>query len=162
MFGSKFDKNANLTLALARGTIPTVKEKNLADAITHKLLSSFKAEVGIIKNTQSTGSAVGITKSTINMEQLVTMMESGYTIKITPKMIFSIFAALAEGQQAGDDLGAEFESRGKRFFRVPPRKVLSAVLGDKRINKLIQKEWRKGLQNTFKRMGAKNGEWRDR
>ena len=158
----KFDKNASLTLALSKGTIPTLKEKNLADAITHKLINSFRAEVGIIKNSQSTGSAVGVKKSTINMEKLVTLMESGYTIRITPKMIFAIFAALSEREQAGDDSGEDFETRGKRFFRVPPRKILTAVLTDRRIDKMIQKEWRIALEKTFKRMGAKDGEWRDR
>ena len=165
---SNFEPNSELTLALTRGNKPLLKEKNLFDAIGKKIFNSFTAEVGIVSKRQSTG---GVTNQTIQMKKLVELMEDGYIITITQKMIAAINARLQESRTKSGKLtkkaaaGLAVLSGGSgKTFSVVSRPIFSKVFKDDapRINRIMQANWRKALEGTFKMQGAKDGEHRDR
>lgn len=169
-----FDPNAPLTLALERGTIPLLKQKNLDNAIAYKLESSFKAVIGLIQAGQSTGSRAGLMKgaNTITLEKLVELMETGYTITVTPKMIQAILSELnskttksgrltKSAQRSISSFGSA-EGTGSKTFRVPPRKVFSSVFTDPAVEMQLRENWKEAIERGWKRMGAKDGEHKDR
>ena len=83
-----------MTSALRRNEKPLLDQKNLFDAIDSVLRSSFEIEVGIVRNTGSTGSKFGNAKSQLNMKDLVELMEEGYVITVTDKMKKAVAATL--------------------------------------------------------------------
>ena len=174
-----FEPNKPLTLALAKGTIPLLKSKNLWDAIEYKLHSSFTAEIGIIRNTRSTG---GVTGKTIDMYKLVELMHTGYVIKVTPRMIAAIMAALnsqrtkrgrltARARQMIKQIETErkekLPSRGgigskRGVWRVKARPYMLTALIDTEVEKMVRQNYREALERAFKNQGAKGGDYRDR
>lgn len=165
-----FEESSQLTLALSKGTIPLLKEKNLLDAMSFELTNSFRSEVGFIKNKQSTG---GVTGDTIGMQKLVELMESGYTITITPKMIAAIMAALRESRTKKGNLTGKARKAlkaieagegggGKRTWRVPPRKFMTEVLEDKQLAKEIRQNWSVALERVWKKQGVTGGEEKEK
>lgn len=158
--GSEFEKNATLTLLLKRSDIPLIGDMNLIRAIDFKLRSSFESEVGIISNKKSTG---GITKQTIGMQKLAALMETGYTIKVTKKMLMAIMASLSEkqsGLSSGQKKGAQQASnvlggaKANSTFRVPPRPFLTKTFEDPQVHAKMQRIWNITLSNIFKKLGA--------
>lgn len=170
----EYEENSPLTLLTSRGTIPLLKEKNLVDAIAHQLKDSFRSEVGIIKNAQSTGSRFGEKPgaSTIEMKKLVELMETGYTIRITQKMIAALIATLESQktkrgkvkkrqQETLDKIGENSGRRGGTW-RVPPRRVFTSVWERRDIREGVIQIWREALEDMWKAQGAKGGEHKDR
>ena len=159
----RYEANSPLTLALNPGKdIPLFKEGNLFNAIEFKLKTSFQAEVGVIRNSNTTG---GVTGQNIQMYKLVEMMHEGYTITVTPAMRRAIMAALNEKGQL-DTLSTESNASeaptGNTTYFVPPRKFLTDIWEDPKIDKVLQQNWREGLEQFFKWQGAQDGEHRDR
>lgn len=165
-----FQENAPLTLALSRNTTPLLKEKNLLDAMSFKLRNSFVSEVGWIKNAQSTG---GVTGQTIEMKKLIELMETGYVIKVTPKMVAAMMAALNNRRtkkgsltgRAKKALRAINSTRGGggiKNFRVPPRKFVSEVFEDPKIIQQINDNWNKALERAWLKQGALGGEHKNK
>ena len=156
MRNKTFKKNSPLTLALKQSKNPLINERNLFDAIRHKLKNSFEAEVGIIRNQNSTG---GFGGKTIPMQKLVELMERGYTIKVTPKMKQAIAIKLKglNIPQAEDS-----NSDGNTTYFVPPRPLFSTVFKDSRVSLEIQKRYSLGLEKAFLRMGAQGGDHRNK
>lgn len=165
-----FEENSPLTLALARNTIPLLKEKNMLDALSFQLRSSFVSEVGFIKNAQSTG---GTTGNTIEMKKLVELMHTGYVIKVTPKMIAAIMAALnnrktkrgnltGRARKALHAIGENEGGGGVKQFRVPPRPFMIQVFEDPRLIAEIKANWNEALQRAWLKQGALGGEHKNR
>lgn len=166
----EFQKNTPLTLALSKGVIPLLKEKNLLDAMSFELRSSFESEVGFLSKKESTG---GVTGQTRDIQKVVELMHTGYTITVTPKMIAAIMASLRNRKTKKGNLsgGAKkalkaFEDTegggGRRVFRVAPRPFMKTVLTDPKLRRQIQQNWREALEKVWKIQGAKGGEHRDR
>lgn len=166
----KYAENQPLTLALSKRTIPLLKEKNMLDAMSFELANSFRAEVGFIKNKQSTG---GVTGNTIEMQKLVELMESGYTITVTPKMVAAIMAALrtkrtkkgnltGKARKALKAIEAGEGGGGKRTWRVPPRKFMTEVLEDKQLAKQIRQNWSEALERVWKKQGVTGGDEKEK
>lgn len=159
--GKQFGKNAKLTLALKRSNRPLVDELNLRDAINFQLLDSFKAEIGVVDRRLSTGSKAGKNKTLLEMEHLVKLMESGYTITVTKAMIVALMMRLDSEQTPGGkrkqglNAIAKNAGSGKTSWRVPPRKVLSSMWARKDIQEQVRQNWREALAKTFKDQGAK-------
>lgn len=160
MRGREFEKNSALTLLLKRSDIPLIGDMNLLRAIDFKLRGSFKSEVGIISNKKSTG---GITKQTIGMQKLAALMETGYTIKVTKKMLMAIMASLNEKQSelsSGQKKGAQQASnvlgraKANSTFRVPPRPFLTQTFDDPSVQAKLQEVWRQALEQIFRKLGA--------
>ena len=170
----EFGENSPLTLLVERGTLPLVKQKNLMDAIAHKLNSAFSAEVGMIKNAQTTGSRFGQKPgaSTIGMKKLIELMENGYIITITPKMIAALIATLeAQKTKRGkvkkkqaQALAKIGENAGRRggVWRVPPRRIFSSVWERQDVKGEVIHIWRESLEAMWKAQGAKDGEHKDK
>lgn len=165
-----FEENTPLTLALSKGVIPLLKEKNMLDAMSFQLRNSFQAEVGFIKNKQSTGGATG---STIGMKRLVELMHTGYTITVTPQMIAAIMASLrnrktkrgnltGKARKALNAIESSSGGGGKRTFRVPPRKFMEETFEDKNLVDEIKANWNEALERVWKKQGAKGGEHKNR
>ncbi len=161
-----FAQNSPLTLALSKGSKALLKEKNLLDALSFKLSSSFRSEVGFFANAQSTG---GTTGQTIQMQKLVELMESGYTITVTPKMIMAIMASLnnvrtkkgnltGRARKAIKAIQAGEGGGGKRTWRVPPRKFMTEVLTDSVLSKQIRQNWSEALEKVWRLQGVTGGE----
>ena len=158
--GRNFAENKPLTLALAKGTLPLLKSKNLWDAIEYKLNTAFQAEIGIIRNTQSTG---GVTGDTRSMYKIAELMHTGYTIKVTPKMITAILAALsnmktksgrttAKARSMIKQINTErkFKLPGKRSkiagnWRVRPRPYMERVMSSPDVYMEVRKNWKEAL-----------------
>lgn len=166
----KFKENAPMTLALKRSTKTLIDQRNLWGAIDHALKSSFESEVGIIQEKASTGSKFGKTKSQLKIKHLVELMESGYTIKVTEKMKKAIAATLSADKTKTGKVTARSrvaldrlsQINGVKNFVVPPRPIFSSVWEDPSIEKVLQANWRKALEVTFKKQGAKGGEEKDK
>ena len=165
-----FQENQPLTLALARNTIPLLKEKNMLDALSFQLRNSFVSEVGFIKNAQSTG---GVTGATIEMKKLVELMESGYVIKVTPKMIAAMMAALNSRRtkkgnltgRARKALRAIDSTRGGggiKNFRVAPRPFMTQVFQELILIREIKANWNEALERVWEKQGALGGEHRNK
>jgi len=164
-----YTANAQLTLALKKGDIPLLDEKNLFDAITYQLQSSFNAEIGIF-NAQSSG---GVSSGPVPMRKLTELMHTGYTITVTPAMRAAIMAALM-GQRnkktkrltgrakASLKHMAKQSGSGNKTFRVPPRPFLTAVWQRPDMQKMIQRNWREALEQAFLEAGAKDGDHRNK
>ena len=154
-FPLPFTSDSPLTIALNSGKdIPLYKEGNLFKAIQFKLNNSFKAEVGIIKNSNSTG---GVDGNTIEMQKLVELMHTGYNIRVTTAMRRAIMAKLNE-------LGVENNSGVQKpkveIWHVPPRPFLTDIWNNPKTEKILKKNWIEALEIFFKRQGAKDGEHR--
>lgn len=165
----KFVENRPLTLALSKGTKVLLKEKNMLDALSFKLKSSFESEVGYIKDSQTTG---GVTGKAGSMLKVVELIHEGYVIKVTPKMVAAIMAALREKKTKKGNLKKSskaglkaFEATrkgGTKTWRVPPRKFMEETFKKPELAKMINQGWREALERTFKRLGAIGGEHKDR
>ena len=164
----RYEENGPLTLALTRNSIPLLKEKNLVDAIAYRLDSALQAEIGIIGTHESTG---GVTRKTYDLVKVATLLHEGYLIKITPKMVAAIMAALRYAKAlkhrgASRALGAIEKNEGSTGFtagvwRVPPRPFMTQVLERPDIEERIRKTWREALEIIYQKMGAKDGEHKD-
>jgi len=167
----EFAENASMTLALKRSNKALIDNRNLWNAIDHKLKSSFESEVGILENRASTGSKFGKAKSQMNIKHLVELIESGYTIKVTEKMRKALMASLNEDRTKSGKLKEKSRvalQRAKSAFAgggtwvVPPRPLFTKVWDDPTINDVIQENWKRALEGAFKAQGAKDGEHKDR
>ena len=147
----KFSSNSPLTLALKKSNLPLLNEKNLFDAIDFKLQSSFEAEVGLIAEKTSTG---GVTGKSIPMSQLIQLMESGFTITVTPDMRAAIAIELRK-LGVKDNIDGFASGEGKKTWVVPPRPFLSVVFDNPAINVTLGENWRQAIVGLFKKQGAK-------
>lgn len=165
----KYTANAQLTLALKKGSIPLLDEKNLFDAITYQLENSFYAEVGVFSGRESSG---GVKSSPIDMQHLTELLHTGYVIRVTPKMRAAIMAALMEKRNAKQRLTRKAKSAlrsmasrtgsGAQTYRVPPRKFLTDVWERQDIQNMIRQNWRDALEQALLEAGAKDGENKDK
>lgn len=159
--GKNFEKNAKLTRALKSSNRPMVDELNLRNAINFQLVSSFQAEVGVIDGSRvlSTGSKGKGHKTLLDMQKLVEMMEKGYTITVTPKMRAALMMALrSESTPAGKRataLKGIVAGSAQATYRVPPRKVLTAVWSRPDVQAQLRRNWRDALKRAFDKQGAK-------
>ena len=160
----EFDSNSELTLAMKNSDLPLLNQRNLWKAIDYKLLNSFTSEIGIIADKGSTGSQFGHAKSQINLKLLVELMEEGYTITVTEKMKKAIAIALSETESKSTT--ASSRTKGMKTgssYVVPPRKVFTTVWDEGgNVDKVLQQNWRKALEDMWKFRGAKDGEEKDR
>lgn len=166
-----FSENASMTLNFKRSNKPLIDQRNLWNAIDHKLKNSFESEVGVLTKSASTGSKFGQTKKSIGMQKVVELMEEGYTITVTDKMRKALIASLNSDRTKSGKLKKRSRvalERAKSAFAgggtwvVPPRPLLSKVFDDPNVHSVIQYYWRKALEETFRSSGAKNGEHKDR
>lgn len=149
----RFTKNTELTIALSGGDIPLLKEKNLFDAINYELKSAWEAEAGLIRNRKSTG---GVASKPKGLAKIAKLIETGYTIQVTPKMRAAIMAAL---RKKGHPIIENIDSGGsgqkaKNVWRVPPRKFLSIVFKNHLIRKKVVRNWRDAVNKALKVSGA--------
>jgi hypothetical protein len=161
----EFDSNSELTLAMKNSDLPLLNQRNLWNAIDFKMKSAFEVEVGIIKKAGSTGSQFGKAKSQISMETLVELMEEGYDITVTDKMKKAIAIALSKKEGKGSSTKKRSVSSMKTgsTLTVPSRKVFSKVFEeDPTIDRVLQENWRKAIEDMWKKRGAKDGEHRDK
>lgn len=167
-----YHPNSEMTLALKRTSIPLLDQKNLFDAITHKMLNSFSAEVGFFKG-QSTG---GVTGKNIDMQKLVTLMHEGYTIEVTNKMRRALIGALRnqqtkKGRLTGrarkmlkemEDAADRAPGQAKQFYKVQKRPFMIAVFRSKKVDRELAKIWEGGMGELWKLQGATGGEHKNR
>jgi hypothetical protein len=124
----------------------------------------------------------GVTGKTINMYKLVELMHTGYVIKVTPKMITAIMAALnnqrtkkgrltARARQMIKQIETEkkFKEPGKRsigkdrgVWRVPPRPYMTQVMMKPEIDRTVRQNWREAIERALKAQGAKGGDHKDK
>ncbi len=161
--GRRFTPNSPLTLALSRGDIPLLKEKNLFDALGFALKNSFESEVGVMKGRKTTG---GVASPPHDMQKVALLLHEGYTIDVTPQVRAAIIHALRErgGRKAKSALRAfdQNTGQGKAKFRVRPRKFLSSVFKNPSNQEKVKRIWREALETAFQKAGAKDGDQRDR
>lgn len=151
----KYQENSPLTIALNSGKdIPLYKEGNLFKAIQFKLNNSFKAEVGIIKNSNTTG---GVDGNIIEMQKLAELMHTGYNIRVTTAMRRAIMAKLNE---IGVENNSGVQKPKVEIWHVPPRPFLTDIWDNPKTEKFLKKNWIEALEKFFKRQGAKDGEHR--
>ena len=159
----RYTSNSPLTLALTRGDIPLLKEKNLFDALGFELKNSFESEVGVMKGRKSTG---GVASPPHDLQKIALLLHEGYTIDVTPEVRAAIFHALRErgGRRAKSALRAidQNEGQGVRKYRVRPRKFLSSVFKNPSNQEKVKRIWREAMETAFRRAGAKDGDHRDR
>ena len=159
----RYSPNSPLTLALTKGDIPLLKEKNLFDALGFEIKSSFEAEVGVMPGRKTTG---GVASPPHDMQKVVLKLHEGYMIDVTPQMRAAIIHALRErgGARAKTALQA-FENnrgRGKTKYRVKPRKFLSSIFKNPSNQEKVKRIWQEALEAAFKKAGAKDGDEKDR
>jgi len=157
-----FTANRPLTIALAkasgkrRTTIPLLKEKNLVDAISFELKTAFHSEVGLVKNTKTTG---GVFSSPHSMKKVAFNLHEGYTIDVTDAMKAAIAIALREigDRRALSSLKTMEKNtgKGKTVWRVPPRKFFSIVFRNRFNQKVVQKNWRIAIANALSKSSGK-------
>jgi hypothetical protein len=159
----RFTANAPLTLALSRGNLPLLKEKNLFDAIGFTLKTSFEAEVGLTERKLSTG---GVKSRPTALEKIVLLLHDGFTIDVTDDMRAAIMAALrkSKGRKAksAQKQASERSGRGRTVWRVPPRKFLTTVFRNLAIQERLRRRWREAVEAAFLKAGAKGGDHKDR
>ena len=152
-------KNAPLTLALNRGELTLLKEKNLFDALGFNLKDAFEAEVGILKGKKSTGGASG--KST-DLQAIVFRLHKGFEIDVTPEVRAAIIFGLRQSRSDSSKEALEkFDSntgKGKSKFVVKPIKFLSAVFKNEANRQVVVRIYKKALETAFKKAGAKGGD----
>lgn len=151
----KYTKNSPITIALGKGSIALLKEKNLIDALGFELSSSFKSEVGFIKNAKTTG---GIHSPPHNMQKVVLLLHEGYTIDVTPEMRAAIFMGLREvGTRRANALLKRANKKAKsnpggakETWRVPPRRFLTSVFKNRGIQNTVKKNWAIAVDNAYR------------
>lgn len=159
----EFDSNSELTLAMKNSDLPLLNQRNLWKAIDFKLQGAMMSEIGIIQDAGSTGSQFGRAKSQINLKDLVELMEEGYEITVTEKMKKAIAIALNKDKpRSGTKKRSASSLKVGSTYTVPSRKVFSKVWDDPSIDKVLQANYRKALEDMWKRRGAKNGEHKDK
>ena len=168
---NEYEDNSEMTLALKGSDKPLIDKTNLWKAIDQVIYDSFRAEVGIIRNAGSTGSKLGKAKSAINIKDLVELMESGYTIKVTEKMRRAIAMTLQNDKKDGkvsDKARVSLErlsskrNQGSKTYVVPARPLLSKVFTDPEVGKVLVHNWRVALEGAWLAQGAKDGEHKDK
>jgi len=159
--GKNFAEKAPLTLAFSMSNVPLIDEQNLWNALNFKLHSSWKSEIGILGNQNSTGSKFGKNSQTIGMQNLVKLMEEGYTVTVTPAMRKAIAAALAEKSKQDVFKGSASTSK-TTTYRVPSRPVLTDTWKDPSIDNELKRNWILALERAWKQQGAKDGQHKAR
>jgi len=165
-----FKDNTDLTLALTRGQIPLLKDKNMLDAMSYQLQNAFVSEVGWLEGRESTG---GVTGQTIQMQKLVELVNEGYMITVTPKMIAAIMAALRNRKTKSGRLTKKaktaldaFEGTegggGRGQWKVAARPFVEQVMTDPELIKTIRKNWSEAIERAYLAQGALGGEHKDR
>lgn len=145
----KFTKNSELTLALAnKGLTPLKKFQNLFKAIEFELRSSFESEIGLIKDTQTTG---GVTGKKESMKKVAFLLHEGYTIDVTDDMRAAIAIELRKkGTRRSKRVLESMKSvKGKSTFRVPPRKFFSRTFRNPVIQKIIKNNWKIAIERAL-------------
>ena len=154
----KYQENSPLTIALNSGKdIPLYKKGNLFRAIQFKLNDSFRAVVGVLKDSNTTG---GVNRNNIQMQKLVELMHTGYNIKVTTAMRIAIMAKLSK--TSVKDSKVPTSNQKVESWYVPPRPFLTDIWDDPKTERELRKNWNEGLEKFFKRQGAKDGEHRNR
>lgn len=158
--GKDFAGNAPLTLALKSSNRPLIDKLNLLRAIRYELQSSFRAEIGVFKDRFSTGSKGKGHRTLLEMQKLVELLESGFVIKVTPKMRAAVMAAIKNSDSLGGAkkkkaLDGINKVSGTATYRVPPRKVLSSVWTRNTIQAELRRNWNDALEAMFREQGAK-------
>jgi len=147
----KYQENSPLTIALNKGKdVPLLKESNLFKAIEFKLNDSFRAEVGVIRDVNTTG---GVNGNNISMHKLVELMHTGYNIKVTTAMRKAIMAKLNELGELKNNDGVQRDKA--EIYHVPPRPFLIEVWETPKVERELRKNWKEALDKFFKRQGAK-------
>lgn len=159
----EFDSNSELTLAMKNSDLPLLNQRNLWKAIDFKLMNSFVSEIGVVSEKGSTGSQFGKAKSQVNIKTLVELMEDGYEITVTDKMKQAIAIALNKDQPRKVSRTRTVQKlKTGGTYTVPSRKVFTTVWDDPTIERVLQANWRKALEDMWKDRGAKNGEEKDK
>lgn len=155
--------NTPLTLALSPGELTLLKEKNLFDALGFTLKSAFESEVGIPQGRKSTG---GVTSGPEELQKVIFKLEKGFTIDLTPQVRAAIIFGLRErGGRAANEAIQGFEKNtgnAKSQIRVKPIKLMSSVFNNTANREKVKRIYRAGLEEAFKRSGAKDGDHRDK
>lgn len=155
--------NTPLTLALARGNLTLLKEKNLFDALGFTLKGAFESEVGIPQGRKSTG---GVTSGPEDLQKIVFRLHQGFTIDLTPEVRAAlIFGLRRKGGRAAKRAIKGFEkSTGnpKGQVRVKPTKFMSAVFNNTANQEKVRRIYREGLENAFRSAGTKGGDHKDK
>ncbi|MEZ4871286.1 MAG: hypothetical protein R2827_03365 [Bdellovibrionales bacterium] len=155
--------NTPLTLALSRGSLTLLKEKNLFDALGYTLKNAFESEVGIPQGRKSTG---GVTSHPEELQKIVFRLHKGFTIDLTPEVRAALIYGLRKkgGRSAKAAIQGFEQNTGKPKgqIRVKPIKFMSSVFNNTANQEKVRRIYRDGLERAFKSAGAKDGDHRDK
>lgn len=158
----RFTPNSELTLALAkkggsrRSTVPLRKFQILMKAMMFELKSAFESEVGLIKDTQTTG---GVTGDSRSLKKVAFLLHEGYTITVTDAMRAAIAIELRKiNDRRSRRVLRSMESRtghGKGTFRVPPRRFFTTTFRNPVIQKVVKKNWKEAIERALSSTSGK-------
>jgi len=158
----RFTPNSELTLALAkrggskRSTFPLRKFNNLVKALEFELKSAFESEVGLIKDTQTSG---GVTGQTESMKKVAFLLHTGYTIDVTKAMRQAIVIELRKiNDRRSRRILRSMEERtgkGKSSFRVPPRRFFTMTFKNPAVQRVVKNNWKVAIERAFSSTSGK-------
>lgn len=131
--------NSPLTAWLKKSSKPLVNHADLLGSVAGKVGSNWYSFY------------VGVKRTTPNGKNLAHMLETGFTIKVTPKMRALFFHWARES-------GGRFKGlkASTTHIRVPPRPYMrQAFFDDKAFQTLLQEEWKNVIHATFKHFADK-------
>jgi len=142
--GNEFAPNSPLTLAIkAPGTKPLVHESDLFQSITHELLDSFNAYVGV--NRKAKG------KDGADLVNIGIVLHEGATLVVTPAMRAAVFAKArrnAKGAKYLDEISQSGQPAAQ-VWRIPPRPFIRVVMEDEALVRKIVANWDKAVEDAL-------------
>jgi hypothetical protein len=130
----KHAPNSPVTIYLKGSAKPLIDHGDLFGSVSGKLTSD------------SYGFVVGVKRRTVGGNNLAHMLETGFTIKVTPKMRKFFFAKARES-------GGRFKAlnASTTHLRVPSRSYMQqAFFDEKDFQLLVAQKWKNAVHKTFK------------
>jgi len=137
--GGQFAPNSPLTVYLKKSSRPLVNHADLLNSVAGKVGSNLYSFT------------VGVKRRTPSGKNLAHMLETGFTIKVTPKMRKLFWAWARES-------GGRFKGlkASTTHIRVPPRPFMKqAFFEDKAFQLVVQEHWKQAVHETFKHFSDK-------
>ncbi len=134
-----FEPNSPLTAWLKKSTRPLLDHGDLAGSVAGRVGTSVYSF------------CVGVTRRTPSGKNLAHMLETGFTIRVTPKMrkLFFYWAHKSGGKFKG-------LRQSTTAIRVKPRPYMrQAFFDDKAFQMKVQMDWRDAIHATFKHFANK-------
>lgn len=132
--GGKFAANSPVTVFLKGSSKPLIDHADLFGSVSGKAVSD------------AYGFVVGVKRRTVGGKNLAHMLETGFTVPVTPKMRKWFFAKARES-------GGRFKplKASTTHLRTPPRPYMEqAFFLDKSFQLVVVTKWKEAVHKTFK------------